>query len=153
MGLEHSSIFIIKPEGYDRRESIRRFIRRHSQLEIVDAKSAMLDQTDVENIFTDDFNTPLARAIASHVVGRTVEIGLVSVEPDSELDVTRELLGVCGEHFDPALCAQNTVRFQYGLNECADYGGVKYHLNAIHKASANEREGATRWCIERFFTI
>jgi len=118
---------------------------------VIRTKGCILEKTDILNIFIDDIGTPLLVGIKKHLTGRLVEVGLVSISPHAGISVTDELQKVCGNHFNPMLCKKNTVRYQFGSNKCENYDGIKYFLNAVHKASSTESQAATKWCIENIF--
>jgi nucleoside diphosphate kinase len=152
MDLTYTTIYIIKPEAFEIREQIKDYICKNSILKVNSSRVCILEKIDIMNIFIDDIGTPLLGGIEKHLVGRLVEVVLVSISRYANISVSDELQRICGDHFNPMLCKKNTVRNQFGSSEYENYDGITYFLNAIHKASSTESRVATKWCIENIFT-
>lgn len=134
------TLFIIKPEAFQIRSKIKKYIIGHSELKIIDSRITTLSEADVDQIYKDDIGTELMSAAKQHLVGRPVEICVLEGE-----DAIEKFLDLAGRNFDGSKCAVNTVRYIFGQMGVVHYGDVTYYLNAIHKASPNEIESALDW--------
>ena len=134
------SVFIIKPEAFSQREKIKRIITTQSNLEIVATKIVVLTEQDIDTLYLDDIGTDLMKAIKVHLIGKTVEVGVVAGK-----DVITELTRVCGKYPFPGDCSKDTIRGIFGKNQPAIYHGIVYYLNAIHKASEKEAKPSLEW--------
>lgn len=139
------SFFIIKPEALMRVDDIYRYIEKNSSLCVVDSREIVLTLDEIKQIYIDDVDSTLMSAIAKHLVGKTVVVGIVGGKNAVSL-----FQKICGDHYDPKRCAPGTLRHEFGLFEVRNYDGVAYFINAVHKASDAEADMAIAWYENRF---
>lgn len=134
------SVFIIKPEAFNQREEIKRIIITQSDLKIVATKIVALTEQDIDTLYLDDIGTDLTKAIKAHLIGATVEVGIV-IGKDAITKLTR----VCGKHPFPGDCPKDTIREKFGKSQPTVYHSIVYYLNAIHKTSEKEVNPSLEW--------
>lgn len=132
--------FIIKPEAWAKREEIKRCIENESGLKIIDSKTIVLSKDDVDVLYRDDTDTDLMLSIKKHLIGQTVEVGIVEGENAVEV-----LDRICGHWPDPKDCAKGTIRRNFSNPQPIELNGRNFFLNAIHKASLDEVKIALEW--------
>lgn len=134
------SIFIIKPEAYDRRDEICRFVLENSTLTIAEHIDIKISRDDVHELYVDDLTSDLLHAAEIHLANKMVRVCIV--EGDNAIDILQDL---AGRHYDNTQCDVGTIRRTFGSPATVQYGSITYFLNAVHKASRTEAPSALAW--------
>lgn len=140
-----TSFYIIKPEVFEIRETVRRYLEWKSGLTVKQYFVTILKPNDIEQIYRDDIGSDLMSAIQKHMFGKRVEVGIVE-----GIDADKRLFYACGTQPHDNHCEPGTVRWVFGLRQSAWYDGVEYYLNAVHKASTYEIAGCVKWFYQHY---
>jgi len=132
------TLFIVKPEGFSRREEIKNFIS---------SSEFTISQTFVKRLTYDDLllfrkldhlyliDEGLFKAYVYFMSLGESELGIIE-----GIDSAERFKAICGTHPNPLMCKEGTLRKTFGLNEPGFYQGRKFFLNAVHKS--NNRDDA-----------
>lgn len=131
------TLFIIKPEVFDRRDEIKKEIDSTASIRIVAAVIIALSDVQLLALAKLDkfysINSKLTAAFLLFMQKGRVEVGII--EGVNAVSVFKKL---CGTHPDPCKCSQNTLRYRFGKHKHGEYAGQLYFLNGLHKSDSRE---------------
>jgi nucleoside diphosphate kinase len=122
-----TSFFIIKPEAMPHRNSIKSMILA-SGFRIVSTKVIILPEFLLTEIYP-SVSGELWSLTLQYMAKGESEMGLVEGE-----DAIKRLLVLGGLSTDPALCASDSIRGQYGFKEAIKIGKTHYYRNGFHRS-------------------
>ena len=133
------SVYIIKPEGMSRRETIRQMIAE-TGLVVVSYVIARLTLEDLELLYPHIHlhHREMWDETLRHLLGQECEVGLVEGD-----DAVHRLLLICGRHTAPPQCSSKTIRGMFGDSLARHLGGTEgktlwYYPNVIHRPRDEE---------------
>lgn len=138
---KEETFIIIKPEAFNIRSDIKKYITDNTSLKIKESRVVKLNENDIECIYINDLGTDLMLSIRKHLIGRQVEVCLIEGE-----DAIQIVWDLVGRHFDGNKCESNTLRYIFGrLGEVKYFNNQVYCLNSIHKTTDSEIGSVTEW--------
>lgn len=141
------AIVVIKPDGYENRERIKRMLE-NAGLSIVKSVSKKLPDHFVSGVMYKDLPEGIEEETLKHFNDGLSEIILLQ-GGDGVID---KIVCATGEYTDPNKCEVGTVRYKYGEHFKRDAGeDIQYMRNAIHRPKDEEERVKDLEKFETFF--
>ena len=129
--MRETALFIIKPDGYNKREQIKLDISNH--FELLQTYLFEFNPELVARLYPADVDQSHYHALLEYMLESTCELGIV--RGDSAI---KRFYEIAGESSDPKECAENTLRYKYGKGLDTTKSGLYIVKNAIHRAKSRE---------------
>ncbi len=129
--MKEEAVFIIKPDGFDRREEIKSEISDWFDI----TYTAIFDfgESLVAKIYPTDIGKPYYKALIEYMSEKPCELGII--KGDSAID---KFFEIAGKYSDPKKCEKNTLRYRYGRGLDITKSGLTIIKNAVHRVKTRE---------------
>jgi nucleoside diphosphate kinase len=125
------TLFIIKPDGYNKREQIKSDISGY--FELAETHLFHFYPELLAKLYPADVKQPHYPALLEYMLENLCELGIIFGE-----SAIRRFYELTGEFSDPKECATNTLRYKYGKGLDTTKSGLYIVKNAIHRAKSRE---------------
>lgn len=125
------TLFIIKPDGYDKREQI---ISDISVCFDITGTSIFKFESDfLASFYPKEIDKPYYSALVEYMLETPCVVGVIEGE-----SVIRNFFEFAGTCLDPKKCAENTLRYKYSKGLDKTKSGMYIIKNGIHRSKSRE---------------
>lgn len=123
------TLFYIKPDSMDQAQKIVEDIK-NAGFNIVLIKTVILTKHIIDRLYSYlNSKWRLRKITYEHMEGKLVWVGIAEKK-----NAIKDLVKLCGEHFDPSLCEPGTIRRKYAKQKPIYASNNRYYYpNVIHR--------------------
>jgi nucleoside diphosphate kinase len=126
------SLFILRPDGFEKRNEILAQISR--DLKIITTVPFLFNVDFAKIWYARDINKPHFKALTEYLLEGPSEFGIVEGN-----NAINKLLDITGRKTLPEECSQNSIRHKYSIGETQTQSGLIVLKNVIHRSKTIEQ--------------
>ncbi len=126
------TLFIIKPDGWNKREQIKSKIANH--FELLETNVLEFYPELLAKFYPSDVGQSHYSALMEYMFEAPCELGLIKGE-----SAIARFYELSGRFSNPKYCARNSLRYGYGRGLDITSSGLYIVKNAIHRAKSKKR--------------